>query len=496
VAPSAEVLHAERVACGAVGDLVRLAAALVAGGAVLGLLGLFPVAFLAAAALLARPAFTSTPAACVLVALTSPVVALGSLDVGFHLQLSYVLIAAGLAGAVWRREHRHVVWESQDLLLGGFVAIAAVVTFANVGLVPDTPVPGATGANSHALRGPAQLLAVVAMAGAYALLRAGVRQPAELLAVVRALLVATAGVALYAGYQVVGRVLDLPYTFINERRTLDALPQGDGYIRINSTLPEASPLAQFAAIALLVGVAWLAAGGRARQVPRWVAGGVACGGALLVAATLSKAAFVAIGCCLPAMLFVLARGCRARVAIAVAGILGFALVSLAVVALRGADLGAALRSEESLRAGYWRAAAEIVERHPLGVGVGNYTFHYPLYAPLSRDYEYFVGIADAHNLYLEAFAETGVLGGLLLVAFVVTLLVRGIALARDIEDRVLQATLLALTFAFAVGVLMHLTSSFFYYPFEWVLAGAVGSGAAVAGRGPVDARRAETLQPA
>lgn len=482
MSPRAEPTPAARVAAAEWRTLALLAGALAGGGALFGVLGLFPVAFLAATTLLVPVALASTGAACVLVALTAPVVAMGSLDVGFHLQPSYVLIGAGLAGALWRREHRDVAWQPHDLLLAGFVAVAVAVTAANVGLVPDTPVPGATGANSQLLRGPAQLLAILVMAGAYALIRAGVRRPDDLHAVLRALLVATAGVALYAGYQVAGRLLDLPYTFVNERRTLEALPAGDGYVRINATLPEASPLAQFAAIALLLGVAWTAARARPPRMSSRLVLAVAALGAVLVLGTLSKAAFVAIGAVVPALLVVLARRRRTRLALGAAGLIGFVVVSLAVVALRSADVGAVLRSEEYLRAGYWQAALEIVEQHSAGVGVGNYTFYYPVYAPLARDYEYFAGVADAHNLYLEAFAETGVLGGLLLLSFVVTLVGRGIAAGRAEPDPELRATVLALTFAFAVGALMHLTSSYFYYPFEWALAGLVGGAHAVTGR--------------
>lgn len=65
------------------------------------------------------------------------------------------------------------------------------------------------------------------------------------------------------------------------------------------------------------------------------------------------------------------------------------------------------------RLAHWQAALDMARAHPwLGVGLGNYGAAYPQYAlfnwPLS--------LGHAHNIYLNALAETGVLG---LLAYVV-----------------------------------------------------------------------------
>jgi O-antigen ligase len=138
------------------------------------------------------------------------------------------------------------------------------------------------------------------------------------------------------------------------------------------------------------------------------------------------------------------------------------------------DIGPAIDSETYIRVGYWIAAIQTAAHHPLGVGVGNFPFYYPQFAPLSVKYEYFSRIADAHNLFLEAAAETGIVGGLLFLGFVVGLLGRGVRLAAKAEPA-LRAVFLGLAAAYATGALMHLTYSYFYYPFEWVLAGLLGA---------------------
>jgi hypothetical protein len=420
-------------------------------------------------------AVRSARRAAIAIALTSPIVALGSIDLGFHLLPCYPLIAAGLVGVIARREWRIVTMHGADVMLLSFAAIATVVTVGNLGVHPGTTVVGATGANSVHLRPVAQLVALLAMVGLYVVMRVGVRSPDDLRSVLRALLVATLFVAAYAAYQVVGRQFGLPYTFVNERRGASSLPTDVGYVRPNSTLPEASPLAQFAFIAFFIGIACLLVRQPRRDWPsRPTALLLAITGLFLILASLSKAAWVAGAVCLPIIIWQLTR----RRAHAVAAFAAAAGAVAIVVGLRmhslSLDIGPAIDSETYIRVGYWIAAIQTAAHHPLGVGVGNFPFYYPQFAPLSVKYEYFSRIADAHNLFLEAAAETGIVGGLLFLGFVVGLLGRGVRLAAKAEPA-LRAVFLGLAAAYATGALMHLTYSYFYYPFEWVLAGLLGA---------------------
>ena len=73
---------------------------------------------------------------------------------------------------------------------------------------------------------------------------------------------------------------------------------------------------------------------------------------------------------------------------------------------------------------YWVAAVHAFESKPLtGIGPGTFQFYWAQHGSL---YEF---IRNAHSLYLETLAETGVLGGALIVAFLLVLLVAGVARA-------------------------------------------------------------------
>jgi O-antigen ligase len=420
-------------------------------------------------------ALKSVHRAAVAIALTSPVVALGSINLGFHFLPSYPLIAAGLIGVIWRREWRMLTVRGVDVVLLSFGAIATAVTMSNLGVYPSTTVVGATGANSVHLRPIAQLTALLAMIALYAVIRIGVRRRDDLCAVLRALFVATAFVAVYAAYQVIGRQLDLPYTFVNERRSASTLPVDLGYIRPNSTLTEASTLAQFAFIALFLGVAWLVRRPANEWPRRRTAVFLAAVGSLLVFASLSKAAWVAGGICLPVVVWELTRKRSPTIAACAAAAGAIAATAILRTQAHALDFASLIDSERYVRVGYWIAAVKTAAQHPLGVGVGNFPFYYPQYAPLSPRYEYLSQLADSHNLLLEAAAETGLLGAALLLTFVLVLLISGFQIALTTTETSLRLVALALVGAFATGALMHLTYSYFYFPFEWVLIGTLAA---------------------
>ncbi|MDX6624055.1 MAG: hypothetical protein QOE75_1987 [Solirubrobacterales bacterium] len=96
---------------------------------------------------------------------------------------------------------------------------------------------------------------------------------------------------------------------------------------------------------------------------------------------------------------------------------------------------------------FWRVAIDSFEEEPvLGHGAG--TFRYSWY--LLRDLN--VTNADAHSLYLQAFAELGLFGGLLVLAMVGFLLWTGFCAWRHARgpQRDLYAALLGVALAFAV----------------------------------------------
>lgn len=67
----------------------------------------------------------------------------------------------------------------------------------------------------------------------------------------------------------------------------------------------------------------------------------------------------------------------------------------------------------SLRLSYWRATLRMFLDNPVaGVGLGNFKWAYPVYQRPGDG-----NVQEAHNSYLQAFAETGLAGGLVLLAF-------------------------------------------------------------------------------
>lgn len=100
------------------------------------------------------------------------------------------------------------------------------------------------------------------------------------------------------------------------------------------------------------------------------------------------------------------------------------------------------------RSEFFRVAADAFDEKPLlGHGAGTYQFSWYLL----RDID--MPVHDAHSLYLEAFAELGLVGGIIVLGLVLSLLWIGFSAwrAADGPQRELYAALLAACLAFAVG---------------------------------------------
>lgn len=97
---------------------------------------------------------------------------------------------------------------------------------------------------------------------------------------------------------------------------------------------------------------------------------------------------------------------------------------------------------------FWRVAIDAFAEKPvLGIGAGTYEFAWDQHRSIDMP------VHDAHSLYLEAFAELGVVGGLLVLAMVGFLLWTGFSAWRAAPhpQRERHAALLAAMAAFAVG---------------------------------------------
>jgi tetratricopeptide (TPR) repeat protein len=96
----------------------------------------------------------------------------------------------------------------------------------------------------------------------------------------------------------------------------------------------------------------------------------------------------------------------------------------------------------------WRVAIDAFGEDPVaGHGAGTYRFSWDELRQID------LKLLDAHSLYLEAFAELGLIGGLLVLALMGVLLWTGFAAWRAASGtrRELHAVLLAACLAFAVG---------------------------------------------
>jgi len=75
-----------------------------------------------------------------------------------------------------------------------------------------------------------------------------------------------------------------------------------------------------------------------------------------------------------------------------------------------------------LRVDYWKVGARIFRHNWVtGVGLGNFQWAYPMHQRLGEG-----DVREAHNSFLQAYTETGILGGTLLLAFWIYVLLWGI----------------------------------------------------------------------
>jgi len=160
------------------------------------------------------------------------------------------------------------------------------------------------------------------------------------------------------------------------------------------------------------------------------AGAVVCAIALALSGTLS--AWVGIGAAI-AVWLLLRRSTRQVLTIAVAG----CAVAILVAAMPGLDAFLAGRAAQSLASGgsgrldIWAVGMTMFAANPLvGVGIANFPVAFDGYAIAHAPGALAAGGAlvpgrGPHNLLLGAAVETGVVGVLLLVAFLGTALLRG-----------------------------------------------------------------------
>ncbi|HZS06240.1 MAG TPA: O-antigen ligase family protein [Blastocatellia bacterium] len=125
----------------------------------------------------------------------------------------------------------------------------------------------------------------------------------------------------------------------------------------------------------------------------------------------------------------------------------FASISVA----QGTETAGTFRQAGELysRRDIWGATLQMIRDHPFaGVGLGAFPLAYTRYDPSSGS----MRVEQAHNDYLQIVADTGITGGLIALAFIVLLFVRGFAAARTRDPRRRAVVIGALTACFAIAV--------------------------------------------
>ena len=146
------------------------------------------------------------------------------------------------------------------------------------------------------------------------------------------------------------------------------------------------------------------------------------------------------------------------------GSFGLLLLVFAVVLFLGADqfllrgLGINAPSEFSNgRFEFWQTTARMIADNPLfGVGLGAFGAAYTRYDPTNGFYR----LEQAHNDYLQMWAEGGIFALLLVVAFIALLYWRGFQVLRHAPDKFRRGLCLG-ALAGCTGVLLH---SLFDFP--------------------------------
>jgi putative inorganic carbon (HCO3(-)) transporter len=194
--------------------------------------------------------------------------------------------------------------------------------------------------------------------------------------------------------------------------------------RLVGTTGEANQLATYLVAGLLLSIALAAT---SRRVPALALGALTCGAicALGVALTLSRAALVALVFALIAAIVVVKRhrGMISLAAILVAA--GFAVYFLALAPPQARQRIFYDPSGTSGRSALWTVAGRMIAAEPVtGVGIGNFPLRSVdfLVQPggLSNDRYVIKEPLEAHNIYLQLLAETGLVGFLLFAAVVAT----------------------------------------------------------------------------
>jgi putative inorganic carbon (hco3(-)) transporter len=336
----------------------------------------------------------------------------------------------------------------------------------------------------------------------YVLITNTVRTPETIRAIIWVLILVGAALGALSLWQTVTETFTNDYFgFAQTEAALTGLTE-TGVARLAGPIGEKNRYAQI--MLMLVPLALMQASVERHRLLKLVALGCAGLAAIAVALTFSRGAALAAALILLAM--VAFRYVRPSQLLIAAAIIGLVFVVVPQYAERLASLGdiSALLSDEPAgaetdnslmsRATENIAALNVFADHPIvGVGPQQFPQYYRAYADV-------VGISvraadrEAHNLYLETAAETGILGfitffGAALTTIVELVRARAASLRRGRSDLANMATgfLLALMAYLTTGLFLHLSFARYY----WLILALAGATAYVVRQAMDEAERRE-----
>jgi putative inorganic carbon (HCO3(-)) transporter len=306
----------------------------------------------------------------------------------------YLLLRIVLFFGVWIRLRRKN-WSVREWLIGSrqkkgvmlFLGIAAA-SFLLSGIPADV----------HTYRASALLVSYVMV---FFAVEGWLESPAQIDRALKLLLISTVGVALFGFCQAIeGSYTELYFRLYPFQEETIAPWSG----RITSLLFQENSLAGYVNLAIPVAIA-CAVLARDRRL-KFLGIGCALTGATAVFLTQSRGGILALaGILMIAVWFLVPRP------ITRTKLLGGAVLACMLLPLLNQfeRLRGVLDDPDAISRVYvWGAAASLFRDHPfLGVGYGNYRF---LYADFAFVPNAVVGSVDAHNIYLQLLAETGVVG--------------------------------------------------------------------------------------
>ena len=409
----------------------------------------------------------------------SPLVSTGIIKIGFNLTITQILllitVSLFIVHIVLYRDFLQLSpIDAPFIILGFVVLITSLIDYPSIPAV--TGIVGATGLNAPEARSFVHLAFLVLLFGFYFLIVQYGSSYARVNQLLNTYFISSSLVALYGIYQFVGSYLGFPFTDINQMRTQE--PFVGSFKRIDSTFPEPSLLSVFLMVSLILLIALLSQKRFCKSIimpaiiihtmalwmsfarTGWITFVVALGFLLIISYKSAGATRLFMRLAFLGIVFYFFLGAVLSVFPSDVVNTSYASASNRLVSVTSDD--------EKHRFGYYKAALNMFDEKPLtGVGFENFTFYYdsrkPNWAP------YFPSISDAHNLYLQIVAESGLMGAAAFMLWAIAYTITIIKTLRMVKTQGVRCLANGCAAASLGLALAFFNMQNVYVPFVWFL---------------------------